>query len=514
MSVADNAPLGPTGGLIYCPGGSGGGGDGVGSGGGGGSMRFSLESEFTHVTQDSRDHGAPLSYSKRYQADEKMRHIGLVDSSSVVEALHVDEAEAKASAAMAVPMYTAHAQASAAAADEGAWKEPNQLNGRLLVSFLAGGGAGEDALAMGAKVDLRRIMAASAALRVLLVAYGEWQDSHMEVRYTDVDYLVFSDAAALVASGGSPFGRSTYRYSPLLAFLLVPNSTLHPCWGKLLFSAADLLVGYFIHVILKLRGVPENLRLYSVAAWLFNPFTFTIGTRGNCEPIVCAMVLWIIICLINGHWLGLHSKMISYQISAGSEVIFGKLAHRYECKWFKGVGQEEEAKSALDRVKGLPRWHPCAQERPRPEEAPDDEWKKRLLARENAVLVLCFSQDLPFCFFTQTVAFVAFNKVITAQYFVWFFCLLPLILPWSNMKLKWEGLICILVWMGAQVHWLMWGYLLEFKGKNVFIQLWSASILFLFANVYILVMVIRYHRFTPLFVSSASGNPNRTKKMK
>lgn len=66
------------------------------------------------------------------------------------------------------------------------------------------------------------------------------------------------------------------------------------------FHSSDLLVGYFIHAILKLRGVPEKLRLYSVLAWLFNPFTFTIGTRGNCEPIVCAIVLWIIICLMRG----------------------------------------------------------------------------------------------------------------------------------------------------------------------------------------------------------------------
>uniref|UniRef100_A0A1D1ZHI0 GPI mannosyltransferase 1 n=1 Tax=Anthurium amnicola TaxID=1678845 RepID=A0A1D1ZHI0_9ARAE len=129
------------------------------------------------------------------------------------------------------------------------------------------------------------------------------------------------------------------------------------------------------------------------------------------------------------------------------------------------------------------------------------------------VLISCFSQDLPFCLFVQTVAFVAFNKVITAQYFVWFLSFLPLILPWSNMKLKWEGFTCILVWVGAQVHWLMWGYLLEFKGKNVFIQLWSASIVFLFANVYILVMVIRHHRFTPLFVSSTSEDSNNTKKI-
>lgn len=63
---------------------------------------------------------------------------------------------------------------------------------------------------------------------------------------------------------------------------------------------ADLLVGFFMYSILKLRKVPESLCLYAVAAWFFNPFTFTIGTRGNCEPIVCSMVLWIIISLMNG----------------------------------------------------------------------------------------------------------------------------------------------------------------------------------------------------------------------
>ena len=68
---------------------------------------------------------------------------------------------------------------------------------------------------------------------------------------------------------------------------------------------SDLLVGLFIHAILKLRGVPENRRVLSVVCWLFNPFTFTIGTRGNCEPIVCAMVLWIVLCLMNGVSFGL-----------------------------------------------------------------------------------------------------------------------------------------------------------------------------------------------------------------
>ncbi|KAI3702082.1 hypothetical protein L6452_27734 [Arctium lappa] len=405
----------------------------------------------------------------------------------------------------------------------------------------------------------------------------------MEVRYTDVDYLVFSDAASLVVAGKSPYKRSTYRYSPLIAFLLAPNSFIHPSWGKFLFSASDLLVGYFIRTILKLRGVPENLCIYSVIVWLFNPFTFTIGTRGNCEPIVCAIILWIIICLMRGNlcqgaiWYGLVVHMRIYPIiyalpiviildpchfhpgrnpaivdwssrEAKSRVITGttKFVDLHQLRvlfssmctrtrilfglisatiffFFTGIFfylyEWEFLHEAL--LYHLTRTDPrhnfsiyfyhiyLNYER-------DFSISEKLISflpqlTVQLVLIFRFAQDLPFCFFVQTVAFVAFNKVITAQYFVWFFCLLPLILPWSKMKLKWEGILCILFWMGAQTHWLFWGYMLEFKGKQVFLQLWAASLLFFAANTYVMITIILRHTYSPVFNRIV---PTRSRKTK
>ncbi|TXG73612.1 hypothetical protein EZV62_002191 [Acer yangbiense] len=433
-------------------------------------------------------------------------------------------------------------------------------------------------------MDIRTVLLFSAIFRIILIIYGEWQDSHMEVRYTDVDYLVFSDAASFMASGESPYKRTTYRYSPLLAFLLIPNSIIHRSWGKFLFSALDLLVGWFIYTILKLRKVPENLCMYSVVVWLFNPFTFTIGTRGNCEPIVCAMILWIIICLMKGNvlqaafWYGLVVHLRIYPIIYALPIILVLDPDFFQSglnpklqNWSSSQGKTPQShnrvtgqydlvtalKSVFTRrrimfglVSGavflfctglffyLYRWeflheallYHLTRTDPRHNFSiyfyhiylhSEHEFSvvEKLISFlpqfiVQLVLIFSFAQDLPFCLFLQTFAFVEFNKVITAQYFVWFFCLLPLILPWSKMTLKWEGLCCIFVWMGAQSHWLMWAYLLEFKGRNVFVQLWLASILFLAANTFVLIMIIRRHKFTPVFEQRERATSKNAAKLK
>lgn len=40
-----------------------------------------------------------------------------------------------------------------------------------------------------------QILLVSAALRIALILYSEWHDAHSVVKYTDIDYRVFSDAA-------------------------------------------------------------------------------------------------------------------------------------------------------------------------------------------------------------------------------------------------------------------------------------------------------------------------------
>lgn len=149
--------------------------------------------------------------------------------------------------------------------------------------------AGATAMRSGMRAFLQVTLLA-IFVRAILLVYGEWQDRFLEVKFTDVDYWVFSDAAKALLAGVSPYSRSTYRYTPLLAALLVPNH-LYEGWGKILFAGADLVAGYLLYCfLLRVTSAVRAARLTALL-WLLNPMTFTISTRGNCESLMSCLVL-------------------------------------------------------------------------------------------------------------------------------------------------------------------------------------------------------------------------------
>lgn len=130
----------------------------------------------------------------------------------------------------------------------------------------------------------KNVLLAAIALRVVFFYYGLYQDATMALRYTDIDYYVFTDAARFMANGLSPYERETYRYTPLLAWLLQPT-TLWFSFGKAVFAAGDIVAGYAIIRVLKMQGVSDKKAALYSTVWLLNPMVATISTRGSSEGL-------------------------------------------------------------------------------------------------------------------------------------------------------------------------------------------------------------------------------------
>ena len=99
-----------------------------------------------------------------------------------------------------------------------------------------------------------------------------------------------------------------------------------------------------------------------------------------------------------------------------------------------------------------------------------------------------------FCLVVQTIIFVTFNKVVTAQYFVWYMSLIPLIAPNNELCKKKKFLFfgLILLWLFFEILWAVYSNVLEDKGKNAFFEIWISCIGFFLTNCYILQQIIKY----------------------
>lgn len=227
--------------------------------------------------------------------------------------------------------------------------------------------------------SFRTVLISSGILRVALIAYSEYYDAlpTTRVKYTDIDYRVFSDAARFVwhptaastAQGPlgkalsigeyvpqstsswltsdkllySPYARATYRYTPLLAVLLTPNIFLFKSFGKVLFALCDLIIGVLLYRLAKASSNAQLVQRANICIsilHLFNPLIFSISTRGSSESILGALVILTLYYASRGKWdaaavllgVSVHWKIYPFIYGASFLTVLGEGRHDWAIK--------------------------------------------------------------------------------------------------------------------------------------------------------------------------------------
>lgn len=379
-------------------------------------------------------------------------------------------------------------------------------------------------------------------IRLLFFAFGIWQDNNLPVKYTDVDYLVFTDSSYYLYNGYSPFLRDTYRYTPLLSLLLLPTAihrsdynidnkseNIYFHLGKLLFIFADIITGYLIYRILnKINKKSDNRtrNLWLTSIWWFNPMVITISTRGNCETVLTCLIMLTFYHLQMANykqaamWFGLSIHFKIYPIIYCIPITMYLIGNKQTKNWIKfgilsllslcicnGVayyfcGYEYLYEAWIYHLVRIDHRHNFSIWNTLLYYTSAQEGNKNLLERLAFVpqlfLVLLtgtvlqyknnnFKNLLNVAFF-QTLIFVTFNKVCTSQYFIWYLTFVPFYCYSNRGHWTWFKFISLLIlWIAAQAVWLNFAYKLEFLGENVFVpQLFLASVLFFCVNVHII----------------------------
>lgn len=409
------------------------------------------------------------------------------------------------------------------------------------------------------------------------------------VAYTDIDFLVFTDAANYIKQGRSPYDRHTYRYTPFLAQILawMPREA-----GRYLFCIADTICGWTInsqrsskrrreHGEQQQREQQEHLQQQQQSStfedsnmellqdslwWLYNPLAINICTRGSSESLMVLLPVLLTLVLVTTsrdenckatmgraflaglvHGIAIHAKLypiiysLSYmsyfatQSSLPSDAVVSSLPLRRPSAllrlvllWAKRLftpvplifvitalgtffgityvgiqlyGDEALHEGLLYHFSRVDHrhnysmywyWIYLVKANPSTNLA----LTGRLLLLPQIILLVYSSlgvapYNLGLAIFIQTYLFVTHNKVITAQYFTWYLCLLPLCS--DSMTLTRQVKVSILILLLSIGTWLGSAYCLEMQGMAVHKLVWMASVFYFFANVNLMGALLRSH---------------------
>lgn len=137
--------------------------------------------------------------------------------------------------------------------------------------------------------DLFPTIIKGTLLRVILIVWSSSYESiaDQQLGVTDIDYKVYTDAIMTPNCINPYLCHHTYRYSPLLSYLMVFNIPPIEYMGKIFFALFDVLAMLGLANLIKPQHRRVIVQLYS-----YNPLFIYLTVRGSCESISLALMFW------------------------------------------------------------------------------------------------------------------------------------------------------------------------------------------------------------------------------
>jgi phosphatidylinositol glycan class M len=436
----------------------------------------------------------------------------------------------------------------------------------------------------------------SLLLRFSIVFITDYLENIEVISYTDIDYSVFTDGARHILKGESPYLRETYRYSPIMAYLMIFNITIHRTIGKIIFSIADVLSALIIELILFSQTKPVNsdkkkpslnfsdikqivssdkYKLPSLFQ-LLNPLSISICTRGSSDSITIVSILLVVLFverneyflagIIYGFIIHFRIYPVIYSLAIFLYVLNQELTLKIQHR--EVIHEESDTERAVESdesgyrqlllntksillsfrnitnaikysIRGIFKlithknhWMFAVTTilsfmffniifyKLYENEFLNEALLYHFIRKDHrhnfsiynymiyltyntnlakitsllaflpqAVLILVFSVLLSFkylnlCLVVITTTFVHFNKVVTAQYFLWYFSLFPLIITNNGLFKKFKGFVLAVVWLIVELIWNYFAHELEYNGKNKFVEMYFVEAVFFIISIY------------------------------